>query len=100
MSNELNFFFLIGRLSPPHIGHIYTIKSMIDRSKQMGCIAYILLGEGSKKNIRTLKDPINFELKSNFVRDKLISLGYKNYDEFIILSATNGINKMINEIFI
>lgn len=95
----LNFFFFIGRLNPPHSGHIHALTQLINAAKANGTRAYILLGEGPGGGARTLDNPITFELKSSFLRDKLKSMGYSD-EEFIFLPTIGGpiegVHKMID----
>jgi nicotinamide mononucleotide adenylyltransferase len=65
------YYYFIGRLNPPHEGHIEALLNVISNAIDNGGIAIILLGSGPNGGERTSKDPLNFEIKRNFVIDKL-----------------------------
>jgi hypothetical protein len=67
---DMNICYFIGRLNPPHEGHIFTLTQMITKANNTGAIALILLGSGPKGE-RTMKDPITFKLKKDFLQYKL-----------------------------
>ena len=70
---ELNVYYFIGRLNPPHEGHIETLKSLIEeaiRNNKIDGQPYeiiILLGSGPNGGERTLNDPLPFDLKMKVV---------------------------------
>jgi nicotinamide mononucleotide adenylyltransferase len=70
---ELNVYYFIGRLNPPHEGHIETLKSLIEeamRNNEVDGQPYkiiILLGSGPNGGERTLNDPLPFDLKMKVV---------------------------------
>ncbi len=65
------YYYFIGRLNPPHEGHIAALLSVIQQAIRDGGIAIILLGSGPNGGERTSKDPLDFDLKSRFVEAKL-----------------------------
>ena len=65
------YYYFIGRLNPPHEGHIEALLNVISSAIENGGIAIILLGSGPNGGERTSKDPLDFELKSAFVTAKL-----------------------------
>ena len=65
------YYYFIGRLNPPHEGHIEALLNVISNAIDNGGIAIILLGSGPNGGERTSKDPLDFELKSAFVTAKL-----------------------------
>ena len=65
------YYYFIGRLNPPHEGHIEALLNVISNAIENGGIAIILLGSGPNGGVRTLKDPLDYELKRNFVISKL-----------------------------
>ena len=67
---DMKICYFIGRLNPPHEGHISTLIKMITDANKNGAIALILLGSGPKGE-RTMKDPITFKLKKDFLQYKL-----------------------------
>jgi len=68
---KANFFYFIGRLNPPHSGHIAALAQMIAMANASGCAPLILLGNGPGGGARTLDDPITFEMKRGFLQSKL-----------------------------
>jgi hypothetical protein len=84
-SYDFNYF--IGRLNPPHNGHITTLQQMINASKQSNeenplrpkIPALILLGSGPDGGIRTLEDPITYETKAEFIKTKLYGVEGEDY---------------------
>ena len=67
---DISFYYFIGRLNPPHNGHIAALTQLVTTANENHSTPLILLGSGPKK-IRTLDNPITFELKSSFIRSKL-----------------------------
>jgi nicotinamide mononucleotide adenylyltransferase len=65
------YYYFVGRLNPPHEGHIEALLNVISNAIVNGGIAIILLGSGPNGGERTSKDPLSFEIKRNFVIDKL-----------------------------
>lgn len=65
------YYYFVGRLNPPHEGHIEALLNVISNAIDNGGIAIILLGSGPNGGERTSKDPLDFEIKRNFVIDKL-----------------------------
>lgn len=68
--NEFKFFYFIGRLNPPHQGHLETLMSLVELANGQGSVPLILLGSGPG-GIRTMDNPITFETKKNFIKSKL-----------------------------
>lgn len=66
-SRSLKIFFFIGRLNPPHPGHIFALQQMIERANAQNSVALILLGSGPKGE-RTLDNPVTFETKQEFLK--------------------------------
>jgi hypothetical protein len=65
------YIYFIGRLNPPHEGHIAALLSVVEEAIDSGGIAILLFGSGPNGGIQTSKDPIDFDLKSRFVIAKL-----------------------------
>lgn len=63
--NELKFYCFIGRLNPPHEGHIYSLMQVIRDAIEHNTTAMIFLGSGGNK--RTLDDPMEHEDKVDVV---------------------------------
>lgn len=83
------FLYFIGRLNPPHDGHIYALQQMINESIASHSKALILLGSGPKQkngDKRTMDDPITFETKKVLVESRLN--GVEGVD-YIIQEMTN-----------
>ena len=66
-SRTLNIFYFIGRLNPPHLGHIHALTQMIETANAHNSVALILLGSGPKGE-RTLENPVPFETKEEFLK--------------------------------
>lgn len=56
--------YIIGRMNPPHAGHIHLIRSMIEQSESATPV--IMLGNGPK-NLRTIENPLDFETKKTLL---------------------------------
>jgi len=70
----IHFYYFIGRLNPPHEGHIEALITLIKMANEKGCKPLILLGSGPKQkdgNRRTLDDPITFETKKEVIESIL-----------------------------
>uniref|UniRef100_A0A6C0JY46 Uncharacterized protein n=1 Tax=viral metagenome TaxID=1070528 RepID=A0A6C0JY46_9ZZZZ len=65
-----HFFYFIGRLNPPHDGHIAALEALIHKANAAGSEPLILLGSGPGK-LQTLDNPIPFSLKREFIESKL-----------------------------
>jgi nicotinamide mononucleotide adenylyltransferase len=78
---SVKFFYFIGRLNPPHSGHIKALNTLVEIANRNKCVPLILLGSGPRSE-RSLDNPITFEAKENFIRRKLNG-------EFIIRKMTN-----------
>jgi hypothetical protein len=74
------YYYFIGRLNPPHEGHIEALLNVIENAIENRGIAIILLGSGPKGE-RTSKDPLGFELKRDFVVAKLKDRLKEKYGE-------------------
>lgn len=66
-STHLYLSYFIGRLNPPHNGHIQALIALINEAKRHEPFIppLILLGSGPK-GLQTLDNPIPFDLKKNF----------------------------------
>lgn len=68
---EAKFFYFIGRLNPPHSGHITALKELVKMANNTSSIPpLILLGSGPK-SLRTMDNPITFEAKDTFIKSVL-----------------------------
>jgi len=93
--DEANFFYFIGRLNPPHDGHIYALKELVSKSMSKGSTALILLGSGPSQkdgDKRTFDNPITFELKKEFIEQQLQNIGAVEGTNYIIqkMSTPHG----------
>jgi len=66
-SDQLKIYYFIGRLNPPHPGHIDALIQMISMANADNSVALIILGSGPKKE-RTMENPIPYETKEAFLR--------------------------------
>ena len=64
---HLKIFYFIGRLNPPHEGHIRALIQMIERANAESSVALILIGSGPKGE-RTMDNPVTFETKCEFLK--------------------------------
>ena len=78
---DKNYYYFVGRLNPPHNGHITGLIQVILKALNNNGIAILLFGEGPGGGKRTLNDPLDFNLKSSFVKNKLILELQKLKDE-------------------
>jgi nicotinamide mononucleotide adenylyltransferase len=70
LKKTTHFYYFIGRLNPPHQGHMTALNTLVQTANQKNSVPLILLGSGPGGE-RTLDNPITYELKSNFIRSKL-----------------------------
>lgn len=70
-SPNLKIYYFIGRLNPPHEGHIAALTQMIEEANASNSVALILLGSGPFEGERTMDNPISYESKVDFLRYKL-----------------------------
>ena len=80
------FFYFIGRLNPPHTGHLKALEILVKMANDEGAIPLILLGSGPG-SIRTMENPISFELKEQFIK-RLLNERLPG-SRFIIKKMTN-----------
>lgn len=88
-STNLYLSYFIGRLNPPHNGHIQALIALINEAKkhQLYIPPLILLGSGPK-GLQTLANPIPYELKKEFIMYKLSEFGI-NPRDYMIMNMTN-----------
>ena len=67
---DAKFFYFIGRLNPPHNGHIKALKTLVEMANNENSEPLILLGSGPG-SLRTMDNPITFEAKESFIRSVL-----------------------------
>jgi hypothetical protein len=82
---DLKVYYFIGRLNPPHPGHIETLKNLINTAKANGGLfqVVILLGSGPNGGVQTLNDPLPFRLKRQVVIDLLRENGVPDIDDLL-----------------
>ena len=87
-----HIFYFIGRLNPPHNGHIEALKKLVEDAKKKGANALILLGSGPTKGTgagrRTMDDPIEYALKKEFIESKLPAADTNGKVSYIIQEMT------------
>uniref|UniRef100_A0A6C0DLH7 Uncharacterized protein n=1 Tax=viral metagenome TaxID=1070528 RepID=A0A6C0DLH7_9ZZZZ len=105
-TNIVNFYYFIGRLNPPHDGHIYALKELVNKAKQDGSKALILLGSGPKQpdgDKRTMDNPILFDTKKAFIVSKLNEIGAIENSDYLIQEMTTpfaDVSRYIGSYFI
>ena len=75
-------FYFIGRLNPPHNGHIAALQELVNLAKESNSVPLILLGSGpTQKNgdKRTMDNPISFETKKQLIESKLLGVQGRDY---------------------
>ena len=81
--------YFIGRLNPPHNGHITALQELTRMAKTTNSVPLILLGSGPKQpngDKRSMDNPISFETKKQFVESKLPGVDGTDY---VIKEMTN-----------
>ena len=95
------FFYFIGRLNPPHAGHIAALQETIDIAKENNSKALILLGSGPTfkdgRDRRTMDDPITFETKKAFVVSQIRGVEGTDYIIKEMINAFKDVPKYIAE---
>jgi nicotinamide mononucleotide adenylyltransferase len=89
------FYFFIGRTTPPHFGHISAITQAILLARVSDTCALILLGNGPSGGMRTNENPVEHETKAAFITHKLRELGYKEGTNFTIQMMRNPPNRQV-----
>jgi len=69
-------YYFMGRLNPPHEGHIQALRNMIEKANSKGYKALIILGNGPNGGITTMEDPISFASKERVLRIVLAGLKF------------------------
>jgi nicotinamide mononucleotide adenylyltransferase len=98
---DAKFFYFIGRLNPPHNGHIKALKTLVEMANNEGSVPLILLGSGPGSK-RTMDNPITFEAKESFIRSVLpgnyiiqkMTNPAKNVSDYI----RNGLGESLSDI--
>ena len=89
---SVHFSYFIGRLNPPHRGHISALVDLVLTAKRNRSKTLILFGSGPKQpngERRTMDDPITFETKKAFVVSKLVDAGGREEVDFVIKEMTS-----------
>lgn len=60
---NIKIFYFIGRLNPPHNGHLMALRELIEHANSADSIPLILLGSGPNKGTPTMDNPISFGTK-------------------------------------
>jgi hypothetical protein len=91
------FYFFIGRTTPPHFGHISAITQAILLARASHTCALILLGNGPSGGMRTNDNPVEHETKAAFITHKLRELSYVEETDFTIQMMQNPPNRQVVE---
>ena len=83
---EAKFFYFIGRLNPPHNGHLKALEILVEMANAQNSTPLILLGSGPG-SLRTMDNPISFEYKEYFI-NKVLRQKLPN-SKFMIQKMTN-----------
>jgi nicotinamide mononucleotide adenylyltransferase len=87
--NNISIYYFIGRLNPPHNGHIAALIQLVDTAKKNGnSVPLILLGNGPKVG-NPLDNPIRFDLKKKFIDLNLSKRGFTEGTDYVIKEMTN-----------
>ena len=78
-TNKFSVF--IGRLNPPHKFHLISLITAILIARSNRTPALFLLGDGGGPNI---DNPLDFNLKSRFIQEKLSQFGFQVEIDYII----------------
>ena len=89
------FYFFIGRTTPPHFGHISAITQSILFARASHTCALILLGNGPSGGMRTNENPVEHKTKAAFITHKLHELGYVEDTDFTIQMMRNPPNRQV-----
>ena len=87
-NKSVSLYYFIGRLNPPHNGHISALIQLIEMAKDSHFVPLILLGNGPKTG-NPLDNPISFELKKRFINYKLSEKGFTEGKDYVIKEMTS-----------
>jgi hypothetical protein len=87
-NKSVSLYYFIGRLNPPHNGHISALIQLIEMAKGSNSVPLILLGNGPKTG-NPLDNPISFELKERFINYKLSEKGFTEGKDYVIKEMTS-----------
>jgi nicotinamide mononucleotide adenylyltransferase len=93
---EFHFFYFIGRLNPPHQGHLETLNELVSLSNRQDSIPLILLGSGPG-GIRTMDNPITFETKKYFIESKLDEKLDGRYEIQLMTNPAKNVSEYIQD---
>jgi nicotinamide mononucleotide adenylyltransferase len=94
-----NLFYFIGRLNPPHNGHIAALQELVNLAKESNSIPLILLGSGpAQKNgdKRTMDNPISFETKKQLIVSKLPGVEGTDYIIQEMANPASDVSKYVS----
>ena len=97
--NGINIYFFIGRTNPPHLGHINVLIETIrlsHGSQHNKYPALFLLGDGPG-GIRTRDNPVEHELKKQFIVEKLRLNEFTENVDFVIEKMKQPPNLQVAE---
>lgn len=87
-------YYFIGRMNPPHSGHIFALQKLVETANKNSSVPLILVGSGPKGE-RTLDNPVPFELKREFIRSKVPGI----YILEEMTSPTSNVSRYVKRIF-
>ena len=87
---DMTIYYFIGRVNPPHQGHIHTMQNMINDANANGTIGIILLGSGDYGGEISMANPITHGLKEDFLRRTL-------HGDYIIKPMKNNAPALLKE---
>jgi nicotinamide mononucleotide adenylyltransferase len=68
VTEEATFFYFIGRLNPPHQGHLETLQSLVNLANSQTTIPPLILVGSGPGGLRTMDDPIEYKTKEKFIK--------------------------------
>jgi nicotinamide mononucleotide adenylyltransferase len=92
-------FYFIGRLNPPHNGHIAALRTLVELANKSNSVPLILLGSGpAQKNgdKRTMDNPISFETKKQLIVSKLPGVEGTDYIIQEMANPASDVSKYVS----
>jgi len=92
-------FYFIGRLNPPHNGHIAALQELVELANKANSVPLILLGSGpAQKNgdKRTMDNPISFETKKQLIVSKLPGVEGTDYIIQEMANPASDVSKYVS----
>jgi len=92
---SVNMSYIIGRMNPPHEGHVFLISEMIHQCRYAGSRPLILLGNGPSKG-NPMDDPLPFHVKRDIIIYKLRERGIPDMEYTIVEKGSSPIRNIID----